>query len=65
MHFWLQNVGLPGVMVGLALMLTGRAWVLPLTAGSATAVLLGLGTVRAECPAEYQAGGAYKRLCGT
>jgi hypothetical protein len=52
-------------MVGLALMLTGRAWVLPLTAGSATAVPLGLGTVRAECPAEYQAGGADKRLCGT
>jgi hypothetical protein len=30
-------------MLGLALMLTGRAWALPLTAGSATAVLLGLG----------------------
>lgn len=42
-HFWLHNVGLPGFMVGLALMLTGRAWALPLTAGAATAVLLGLG----------------------
>ena len=63
-HFWLQYVGLPGFLVGLALMPSGSAWALPLTAGSATAVLLGLGTVRADCPAKYQAGGADNRLSG-
>jgi hypothetical protein len=42
LHFWLHNIGLPGFMIGLALMLTGGQWALPLTAGSATLVLLGL-----------------------
>ncbi|MGB2818124.1 MAG: hypothetical protein WBA53_00610 [Burkholderiaceae bacterium] len=41
-HFWLHNIGLPGFMAGLALLLTGSEWALPLTAGSATVVLIGL-----------------------
>lgn len=41
-HFWLHNLGLPGFMIGLALLLTGNDWALPLTAGSATIVLTGL-----------------------
>jgi len=41
-HFWLHNLGLPLFMGSLALMLTGRDWALPLTAGAATTVLPGL-----------------------
>ena len=41
-HFWLHNIGLPGFMIGLALLLTGSDWALPLTAGAAIVVLLGL-----------------------
>ena len=41
-HFWLHNIGLPCFMAGLALLLTGSEWVLPLTAGAATVVLVGL-----------------------
>lgn len=41
-HFWLHNLGLPLFMGSLALMLTGREWALPLTAGAATTVLVGL-----------------------
>ena len=42
LHFWLHNIGLPCFMAGLALLLTGTEWALPLTAGSATVVLIGL-----------------------
>lgn len=41
-HFWLHNVGLPAFMSGLALILTGRAWAMPVTVTGAVAVLLGL-----------------------
>jgi cbb3-type cytochrome oxidase subunit 1 len=41
-HFWLHNIGLPGFMIGLALLLTGSQWALPLAAGSASIVLIGL-----------------------
>jgi len=41
-HFWLHNVGLPVFMVGLGLMLTGRHELMPLVAGSALVVLVGL-----------------------
>ena len=41
-HFWLHNIGLPGFMIGLALLLTGNPWAMPLAAGSATLVLVGL-----------------------
>jgi cbb3-type cytochrome oxidase subunit 1 len=43
LHFWLHNLGLPSFMVGLAMVLTGREGATPLTAGSASVVLLGLG----------------------
>lgn len=41
-HFWLHNVGLPAFMAGLALLLSGNEWALPIAAGSATVVLVGL-----------------------
>jgi len=41
-HFWLHNLGLPAFMGGLALMLSGTEAAFPLTAGGASAVLLGL-----------------------
>jgi cbb3-type cytochrome oxidase subunit 1 len=41
-HFWLHNVGLPAFMSGLALILTGREWAMPVTVTGAVAVLLGL-----------------------
>jgi hypothetical protein len=42
MHFWLHNVGLPVFMVGLALLLTGTEAGMPMTAGGASVVLVGL-----------------------
>lgn len=41
-HFWLHNVGLPGFMAGLALVLSGNDWALPIAAASAMVVLVGL-----------------------
>ena len=41
-HFWLHNLGLPAFMIGLALLLTGSEWALPLVAGSSTVVMAGL-----------------------
>ena len=41
-HFWLHNVALPVFMAGLGLMLTGRHELMPLVAGSALVVLVGL-----------------------
>lgn len=41
-HFWLHNLGLPAFMIGLALVLTQRAWALPITEVGAVTVLLGL-----------------------
>ncbi len=41
-HFWLHNLGLPVFMVALGLLLTGREALVPLVAGSALVVLLGL-----------------------
>jgi len=42
MHFWLHNLGLPVFMVGLGLMLSGRATMPPVIAGGAIALLVGL-----------------------
>jgi len=41
-HFWLHNIGLPMFMVTLGLLLSGREALVPLVAGSAIVVLLGL-----------------------
>jgi len=41
-HFWLHNLGLPVFMIGLALLLSGRAWALPVTIAGSTAALVGL-----------------------
>ncbi len=41
-HFWLHNLGLPVFMLALGLLLTGHEALLPLVAGSAIVVLLGL-----------------------
>jgi len=41
-HFWLHNLGLPVFMVGLGLMLSGRATMPPVIAGGAIALLVGL-----------------------
>lgn len=41
-HFWLHNVGLPVFMAGLAFLLSGREWALPVVVVGATTVLLGL-----------------------
>jgi hypothetical protein len=42
LHFWLHNLGLPAFMAGLALLLSGNEKALPIVAGSATVVLVGL-----------------------
>jgi len=42
LHFWLHNVGLPLFMVGLASLLSGVEGMLPMAAGGASVVLLGL-----------------------
>ena len=41
-HFWLHNLGLPGFMIGLGVMLTGTESFMPFVAFSASAVLIGL-----------------------
>jgi hypothetical protein len=41
-HFWLHNLGLPVFMIGLALLLTGSEWAMPLVAGSSSIVMVGL-----------------------
>lgn len=41
-HFWLHNLGLPVFMVGLGLMLSGRATMPPVIGTGAIALLLGL-----------------------
>ena len=41
-HFWLHNLGLPGFMIGLAMYLSGIEFAMPVVAGSATVVLVGL-----------------------
>jgi hypothetical protein len=41
-HFWLHNIGLPAFMIGLALLLTGSEWALPLVAGASIVVTIGL-----------------------
>jgi hypothetical protein len=41
-HFWLHNLGLPIFMVGLAFVVTGTEGIVPVVAGGATMVLLGL-----------------------
>ena len=44
-HFWLHNLGLPVFMVGLAMVLSGSeaaASAMPILAGAATVVLVGL-----------------------
>jgi hypothetical protein len=41
-HFWLHNIGLPGFMIGLGLLLTGNEWAFPLVLVSATAVIVGV-----------------------
>jgi hypothetical protein len=42
LHFWLHNIGLPGFMIGLGLLLSGYEAVFPLVLVSATAVIVGL-----------------------
>ncbi len=42
LHFWLHNLGLPVFMVGLACVLTGRVWALPIAVGGAMTALVGL-----------------------
>jgi hypothetical protein len=42
LHFWLHNAGLPAFMAGLALLLTGHGWAMPLTVAGAVTALLGL-----------------------
>jgi cbb3-type cytochrome oxidase subunit 1 len=41
-HFWLHNLGLPVFMVTLGLLLTGREALVPVVAGAASVVLVGL-----------------------
>jgi len=41
-HFWLHNLGLPTFMVGLAIMLGGNEAMLPVVAGGALVLLVGL-----------------------
>ena len=41
-HFWLHNLGLPTFMAGLALVLSGHHWALPITVTGAVSVLVGL-----------------------
>ena len=41
-HFWLHNLGLPVFMVGLGLMLSGRATMPPVIGSGAIALLVGL-----------------------
>lgn len=48
LHFWLHNIGLPGFMIGLTVMLTGEERILPLVAGFAVMALLGLGLFAAN-----------------
>jgi cbb3-type cytochrome oxidase subunit 1 len=42
MHFWLHNAGLPVFMIGLGLVLSGTASLLPIVAGAAVVVVIGL-----------------------
>ncbi|HUH93093.1 MAG TPA: cytochrome-c oxidase [Casimicrobiaceae bacterium] len=42
-HFWLHNLGLPAFMLTLGLYLLGREPLVPVVAGSAIVVLVGLG----------------------
>jgi cbb3-type cytochrome oxidase subunit 1 len=42
LHFWLHNAGLPVFMIGLGLLLSGTASLLPIVAGAAVAVVIGL-----------------------
>jgi cbb3-type cytochrome oxidase subunit 1 len=41
-HFWLHNLGLPGFMIGLSVLLTGTESFKPFVALSASTVLIGL-----------------------
>lgn len=41
-HFWMHNLGLPAFMGGLALVLTGDGWAMPLTVTGAVTTLAGL-----------------------
>ena len=41
-HFWLHNIALPVFMVGLAMMLTGNAGMMPVVAAGGTALLVAL-----------------------
>jgi cbb3-type cytochrome oxidase subunit 1 len=54
-HFWLHNVGLPAFMAGLALLLSGNDWALPIAAASATVVLVGLVVFAANVLANVKA----------
>jgi cbb3-type cytochrome oxidase subunit 1 len=42
LHFWLHNAGLPVFMIGLGLVLSGTASLLPIVAGAAVVVVIGL-----------------------
>jgi hypothetical protein len=42
LHFWLHNAGLPVFMIGLGLLLSGTASLMPVVAGAAVVVVIGL-----------------------
>jgi cbb3-type cytochrome oxidase subunit 1 len=42
LHFWLHNAGLPVFMIGLGLVLSGTASLLPVVAAAAVIVVIGL-----------------------
>jgi hypothetical protein len=64
LHFWLHNLGLPVFMAGLAAMLTGTDAALPVTAGGATTVLVGLALFALNVLLNVRAGQAATRVEG-
>jgi cbb3-type cytochrome oxidase subunit 1 len=64
LHFWLHNLGLPVFMAGLAALLTGTNGALPVTAGGATTVLVGLALFALNVLLNVRAGEAATRAEG-
>ncbi|HQR22228.1 MAG TPA: hypothetical protein PLE54_11095 [Burkholderiaceae bacterium] len=57
-HFWLHNIGLPVFMAGLALLLNGVDAAFPLTAGGASALLVGFALFALNVLLNIRAGSA-------
>ena len=57
-HFWLHNIGLPVFMAGLALLLNGVEAAFPLTAGGASALLVGFALFALNVLLNIRAGSA-------